>query len=324
MKKLLLFTIPAIILFACDRVENIYVPLPSTELDYSLYPGTQQDYEQNEWPTFTQNTNTDRNILIEDFTGHRCIFCPPAAELAKQLEDNNPGRVYAAAIHTGPEPYDPNWNNVAPGDFQTIVPPIYVHNFANDDGLQIGGYFGTMAGSAFTGNPRGTVSRIENSGQLTISPSNWQSICDAAVAANDLKVNIQAATNYYPSTRGLFLHTEIEVLDQSLTNELKTVVYLIEDSIVKPQKFPGGIDSLDYHHHNVMRGCIDGRPFGQVLDIKHMDVNGKYYFNYSYKVPEGPISQDGHLYDTSNMHLLIYVRDNVTDEIYHVVEQYFD
>ena len=129
MRKLLLFAIP-VILFSCDRVENIYTPLPSTDLNFDLYPGTEQQYFLNEWPTFTDNTNTDRNILIEDFTGHRCIYCPPAAELAAQLEANNPGRVFAAAIHTGPEPYNPNWNNVAPGDFQTIVPPIYIHNFA--------------------------------------------------------------------------------------------------------------------------------------------------------------------------------------------------
>lgn len=323
MKKLLIFTL-TVALFACDKVENIYPNAPSTELDYSLYPGTQEEYEQNEWPVFSENTNTDRNILIEDFTGHRCIFCPPAAELAKQLETNNPGRVYSAAIHTGPEPYNPNWNNVAPGDFQTVVPPIYIHNFANDEGLQIGAYFGTMAGSTFTGNPRGTVSRIASSGQYTLNPSNWQSEADAAVAANDLRVNIQAATNYYPSTRGLFLHTEIEIMDPTLSSELTTVVYLIEDSIIKPQKFPAGVDSINYYHHNVMRGCIDGRPFGQALDTKHLNANGKYYFNYSFKLPTGPISQDGHLYDSANMHLLIYVRDAVTEEIYHVIEKHFD
>jgi hypothetical protein len=56
------------------------------ELDTTLYPGNWADYVANEWPTFTANTNIDRNILIEDYTGHKCIFCPAAADLAHQLE----------------------------------------------------------------------------------------------------------------------------------------------------------------------------------------------------------------------------------------------
>lgn len=323
-KNIFFFILLGFGFLSCDKVENIYPYLPSTELDYSLYPGTQQDYEQNEWPTFTENTNTDRNVLVEDFTGHRCIFCPPAAELAKQLETSNPGRVFAVAIHTGPEPYDPNWNNVAPGDFQTVVSPIYIHNFANSEGLQIGAYFGGMAGTQFTGNPRGTVSRVLLGDQPTIGPADWTSKTAEVLAANTLKVNIQAEVNFYPSTSGLFLHTEIDVLDAGLSNDLYTVVYLVEDSLIKPQKFPGGIDSLDYQHHNVMRGCIDGRPFGQKLDASHLNENGKYYFNYSYKIPNGPVSGDNHQYDVSNMHLLIYVRDALTEEIYQVIEKHIE
>ena len=319
MKKVLfLLAIGIVGLSSCDKVENIYPQLPSTELDYGLYPGTQQDYESTEWPTFVANTNTDRNILVEDFTGHKCIFCPPAAELAKTLEDNNPGRVYATAIHTGPESYDPNWGGVAPGAFQTIAPPLYTHNFANDEGLQIGGYFGAdMPGSAFSGNPRGTISRIEDgSNQITLNPNNWTSALNTALAANDLKVNLQAESNFYPTLSGYFLHTEIEILDASLTNELNTVVYLVEDSIIKPQAFPSGVDSLLYVHRDIMRGCIDGRFKGQLLDANHLDANGKYYFNYSFALPAE--------YEPANMHVLIYVRDAVTEEIYQVIEQHIE
>lgn len=316
MKKIVIVSIIATLGFvSCDKVDNAYPSLPSTDLDYGLYPGGgQADYEATEWPTFGVNANANRNVLVEDFTGHRCVFCPPAADLAKTLEEDNIGRVYSTAIHTGPEPYNANWNGVAPGDFQTVVPPIYGHNFANDEGLKIGDYFGTAPGSAFVGNPRGTVSRIKDgSNQPTLGPADWTSAVNAALTTNDLKVNIQSAKNYYPSTRGLFLHTEIEILDASITNELRTVVYLIEDSIVSPQSFPGGIDSLTYVHREIMRGCIDARTFGQVIDTNSLDANGKYYFNYSYALPPA--------YNATNMHLLIYVRDAFTDEIYHVIKE---
>ncbi len=332
MKRILLIGLLATALLACDKVDNIYPKVVSTELNYDLYPGGDSaDYANNEWPTFTQNTNTQRNLLVEDYTGHRCVFCPPAAELAKQLESNNPGTVFSAAVHTGPEPFnETNWNatHIAPGDFQTVVPPTYIHNFANAEALQIGdrmGPNGVDPSSQFFGNPQGTVSRIKDgSNQITISPANWSSAVASALAANDLKVNIQAASNYYPSTSGLFLHTEIEIIDPTLTNDLYTVVYLLEDSIIKPQKFPSSVDSLNYLHHNVMRGCIDGRFLGQKLDAAHMQ-NGKYYFNYSYALPAGPeYTSDGHLYDDTNLHLLIYVRDAVTEEIYQVIKHDFN
>lgn len=332
-QSFLVLSVISALLFSCDKVENIYPVLPSTELDYDLYPdGDSAHYANNAWPSFSANTNSDRNILIEDFTGHRCVFCPPAAAEAKNIADNNPGRAFVAGIHAGPEPFDQedaaNWDGVAPGDFQTIVPPTWIHNFANKDGLQIGSYFGPSgfnAVSQFTGNPRGTISRIvDGTGQHTIHPSNWSAMATSVLTANDLKVNIQAASNFYSSTRGLFLHTEIEVLDPSLTNDLYTVVYLIEDTIVKPQKFPS-LDSLDYEHHDIMRGTLDGRPFGQKLDDSKLGTNGKYYVNYSVALPLGPFnSQDGHLYDYSNMHVLIYVRDAVTEEIYHVIKHKFN
>ena len=77
-----------------------------------------------------------------------------------------------------------------------------------------------------------------------------------------------------------------------------------------------GVDSLLYVHRDIMRGCIDGRFKGQLLDANHLDANGKYYFNYSFALPAE--------YEPANMHVLIYVRDAVTEEIYQVIEQHIE
>jgi hypothetical protein len=130
-----------------------------------------------------------------------------------------------------------------------------------------------------------------------------------------LKVNIQSAANYYASTRGMFLHTEIDVLDQSITDDLYTVVYLIEDTIVGPQKMPNNTDNLNYVHKEVMRDCIQSDWKGKQLTSANEVSPGKYRFDYIFELP----SQ----YDPANMHLLIYVRNAATEEIYHVVKQKF-
>lgn len=304
MKHILLlsFALLITILFnsSCNKVEHPYPEV--SDFDTTIYPGAWSEYETTIWPTFTVNTNTNRNVLIEDFTGHKCIFCPFAAELADSLEQANEGRIFVASLHTSP---------TGIGSFQELHEPLYTHDFTNPQGLEIGTYFGSLPGSAFVGNPYGSFSRLPINGQNVHNPNTWKSLTTSTLTANDLKVNIQGVLNYYDETKGFFLHTEVEKF-ASVTNDLAQVVYLIEDSIVKPQAFPGGVDSISYIHHNVHRGCIDGRAFGKTLTDADKDINGKYYVNYSYRIP----SQ----YNPANMHVLVYVFDKVTMEIYHVIK----
>jgi hypothetical protein len=289
---------------SCDKVKNPYPAVQSTDLDQSLYPGTWQDYLDNEWPVFAANANTGVNVLIEDFTGHTCNNCPPAAEIAHGLESTHEGRVFVASIHTGP---------TGIGSLQTVQMPDYPTDWTNAQGIEIGTFFGSQAGSAFQGNPRGTVNRVLRNEQLTEHPSAWTSRTNAILTANDLRVNLQSAANYYPSTRGVFLHTEIDPSPSSFTGEMAQVVYLIEDSIVGDQKMQDNTHNHEYIHRDVMRGCIDGRAFGRTLDAESLNENGKYYLNYSYKLPDQ--------YDPANVHLLIYVFDKSTYEVLQVIEQ---
>ena len=83
-------------------MKNPYPPEVNLELDTTLYPGLWSDYENNDWPIFSENTNTNRNVLIEDYTGHHCNNCPNAATIAHDIEVANPTRVFVASIHAAP------------------------------------------------------------------------------------------------------------------------------------------------------------------------------------------------------------------------------
>ncbi|MES2588876.1 MAG: Omp28-related outer membrane protein [Bacteroidota bacterium] len=299
MKNIFFIVLIAFSLASCDKVEHPFPP--SIELDTTIYPGNWSEYETTIWPTFDPNTNTNRNFLIEDFTGHKCIYCPLAAVEAEELEHEYPNRVFTASIHSGAEGL---------GSFQELHAPLYLHDFTNPQGLEIGKFFGSKPGSAFVGNPWGAVSRIPINGENTLMHSQWANKLANYYATNDLKVNIQAKLNYYDETKGFYLHTEIEKIG-TINTDLAQVVYLMEDSIIKPQSFPGGIDSLNYVHRNVQRNCIDGKAFGRTLSDADKKENGKYYIDYSYKIPLQ--------YNPSNMHLLVYVLDKVSLEIYQVI-----
>lgn len=324
MKKILFLSILASGLFmSCDKVENPYPQnAVSTSLDWSLYPDGDSAHYYNAglWPTFTANSNTLRNVLIEDFTGHQCVNCPNSTANMEQLIATNPSRIFGVAIHAGASGLS---------GFQYVNAELPEVLYC-PEGLELGKYFGNdMPGSNFTGNPAFNVNRIKATNQFTSGAGSAIANKTNTCLATPLKVNIQAVTNYFPSTRGLFLHTEVDKFDASLTSDLAVVVYVVEDSLVAkqlitptldPDGTPGDPNTPDgvveeYVHRDILRGTIDGRTFGKTLTAADLGSNGKYFLSYSYKLPAQ--------YEAENMKLYIYVYDKTTLEIYHVIEKHF-
>ena len=304
MRLLLFIFLFGFLFVSCDHVKNPYPPEVNLELDTTLYPGLWSDYI-NEWPIFSENTNTNRNVLIEDFTGHKCVFCPAAADLAHALHEADPSRVYIASIHAGPDGI---------GDFQSVSPPDYPLDFTNPEGVEIGLYFGENDGG-FPGNPRGTVNRFNN-GTIFQSPLQWTSMVNDQLSSNNLKINIQSELNYYEETKGAFLHVELDPVDANVSENLGITVYLLEDSLVGDQKMSDNSHNSNYIHRDIHRGNLNASAFGRPVSSE--DLNGdKYYINYSFVVPN---QLDGQ-YNASNMHLLIYAFNTETWEIYQVVKQ---
>jgi hypothetical protein len=310
MKKVLFITAIALgALTSCDKVENPYPPA-DLGISWGLYPnGDSLHYYTNVYTAFGANANVDRNILIEDFTGHTCNFCPAAAEEADDIKNENPGRVFVSGVHAGPN---------GTGTLQVLNPGAgYNTVFYNETTDELGNYFGNLwAGSLFTGNPFGTISRNgDENGTPMQGPQTWDPSAVALLTANDLKVNLQAQLNYFPSTRGVFLHVEADNIG-AVSNELRIVVQLHQDSLIAPQKLVDNSQDPNYVHHDILRATLDNKTFGQELDLEHMDANGKYYFNYAYELPAE--------YAADNAHVLIYIRDAVTEEIYHVIEKHIE
>jgi hypothetical protein len=298
----------ALVVFsACDKVEN---PIkPAILLDTNLHDGNWEDYP---WPTWTANTNTDRNVVIEDFTGHRCPNCPAAAYEAMMIEDANPGRVFVASIHASPTGLG-NFQNTA-SDCGTITNPDdeFCTVFYCDEGIAYGTAFGS--GFGFIGNPQGNINRISFEGSTMFQfKTEWVARVDEVLNANDLKVNIQAQSNYYPTTNGLFLHVETEFKQDLTGGSYNLVTYLIEDHA---EDFQDSMSVIveEYEHHNIFRGCLDGLEWGRPITGDYT-TGAKSYYDYSYEFPAGTIKED--------YHLLIYVYDLATYEILQVIKHEF-
>jgi hypothetical protein len=287
---------------SCDKVDNPYEKTVIIDLDTTLYNGLWSDYLENEYPTFSNNSNTNANVLIEDYTGHTCFNCPLAADVAHGLYESNPNRVFVVSIHTGPGNLSFQQSNPSNSKYYT--------DHTCPDGIAYGEEF--EAGFGFFGNPQGTVNRREGSGEMFSLTGTWQSRTEDILNANDLKVNIQSVFNYYPNSNGGYLHVEVE---KKTTDpiEMNTVVLVVQDSLVDWQKMPDNTDNEFYVHRDKHLGSIDDNPFG-VPTLTAVALSGdKKMLDYSYVLPQE--------IDRTNMHFLIYVYDKDTYEILQVIKK---
>jgi hypothetical protein len=287
---------------SCDRVEIAYRDIP--DLDSTYYPGVWGDYLINEWPTFEQNTNTLRNVLIDKFTGHNCTPCVTAADVVRGVADNHPHRVFYTSIHAGPggmtgfQTYNANANS-------------FYTNHTNVVGLAYGAYFQT--GFGFIGNP-GVLVNKELFGGATSAmfapASETENRVQQLIAQNDLRYNIQSTFRYFPETQGGYLHVEVEKLQED-NPDVDLVVYVLQDSLRDWQKLPsGGGDVPNYKHTKKHLGNIDNQVWGQRLNFSQSD---KVYKDYSFGKPSGV--------EPENIHFLIFVSDSESRVVYQVIKQ---
>ena len=287
---------------SCDKIT--YPTKIVTELDTALF--TDGQFAEYPWPVFAANTNTNRNVLIEDYTGHKCPNCPEAAEVAEALEIANPGRVFVTSIHTG-----------AGGDgfFQSVdvsctdQTQAFCYDFRTNEGNTYGEDFGS--GFGFIGNPQGTFNRAKfGTSDMFYFKSNWGANVNTLLNENDLKVNLQAEGNYYAASNGIYLHIQSEFIED-LTGNYNIVTYVVQNQIIEDQDVDGVFET-DYHHHNVFLGCIDGEAWGHAIGGTDPASGTKVQTDYSYVLPTGLTSTD--------IHFLTYIYDVNSFEILQVIK----
>lgn len=288
---------------ACDRVEN---PIPNDlgNYDISLFPGNYAT--EYSYPTFGTNTNTNLNVLLEDYTGHLCGNCPAGATIAKSIEDANPGRVFAMSVHAGAGGISGFQETHKPGDPDY---PKYNRDFTTDAGLT---YAVTING--LPANPYGMINRTAPAGSNPwISHGQWQQNVDALLQQNNLRANLQMVVNYYEETNALFVHVESENT-VALNGKYNLVIAVVAKEIIDWQKdyasFPADIEF--YHHHNVHIGNVNG-TWGEEVYNGTIAAGEKVRRDYTYVIPE---KFRGFEYAA-----VAYIMDATTYEILQVIEK---
>lgn len=175
----------------------------------------------------------DRKVLVEEFTGVRCVNCPAGASELENLRGIYGERLVVVSIHTGD--FAPPFSD-SRFDFRT----------AEGDALE-------KKLGAPLGYPTAVVNRKKFVGQtgLQVGRSLWAGlIADETKEASAVSFSIEKT--YNSSTRQFQISLKAV---ENVKDALKNVVFsamITEDNIVDTQETPSGKKS-DYKHRHVFR-----------------------------------------------------------------------
>ncbi len=187
-------------------------------------------------------TAENKNVVLEEFTGIHCGYCPDGHKRAQQIYDAHPDDVVLINIHTG------SYANPGAGepDFRTSFGTA----LANQSGL--------------TGYPSGTVNRHIFSGSHTaMGRGSWSGAADQILNQSSY-VNVALEATVDTQTREMTVNVEIYYTADSPQSYNYLNVALLQNNVEGPQAgsslnpdqvLPNG----NYNHMHMLRHLLTGQ-----------------------------------------------------------------
>ena len=214
-----------------------------------------------------------RQVLIEEFTGIRCVNCPAGSAAIEDLLAIHGEQLVAISIHAGFFASPPHDNS----DDDFITP----------EGNQIQTFLEEPLGY-----PTAVVNRTPVNGAMQQGLGDW-----AGSIANELtqepQVKIDLKTEYNDAGRQLGIDATLFGQD-NLTDggNLSLTVLLIENNIVDPQTTPDGLQD-DYVHKHVLREVITNTLGDPLTDA--LTPGTQQSFTFELELDEEYVAEETHV-----------------------------
>ena len=214
--------------------------------------------------TIVTTNPENRKVILEEFTGINCTFCPQGHVIAQTLQDNNPDNVFLVNIHSG--------------------------SFANPSGSQPD--FRTQWGQAIdnqsglAGYPAGTVNRQNfpgqeqgNAGTTALSRGAWTAAANTILAEQSyVNVGVNASLNV--QTNILTIDVEAYYTGNSPEATNKFNIAILQNNTLGPQV--GGNMGDNYNHQHRLIDLVTGQ-WG--VDITSTTAGSLYSNQFDYQLP---------------------------------------
>jgi hypothetical protein len=284
----------AFLLISCEE-EPPYINYnePATTIDTFFLKATVSPAQQ-------------KQALLEDVTGVKCVNCPDAAKIAKDLIDANPGRVNVISMHP------------LMSALNYFTSPI------TEDGHKSKYDLRTQAAADICVNilgvpnslPKGAIDRKKFTDQtdLLMDRTNWtpktnaQLLVPAPVNIN--LVLVDEINGKTVAANEIWLDVTIEYTE-AMTDTNYLTILLLEDSIVDVQEYTDYSQPVpvpgynnNYVHMHVMRGAMTAST-GDLINKKDAPLIPGRVFLKRYKyIVTNPI------WNRNHMHAVVFVHNN--------------
>ena len=277
MKRLLsavvvLIGITCLFLAGCDKIEGDFYQIVQNEDVTVTFP----DINPNE---------VYRKVLVEEFTGHRCTNCPQGHQILNELHNRYGDTLVTVGIHYG-----------------SLAKPIgsmYSYDFRTEAGTKIGDWYN------IDGIPAAIVNRQNVQGGWP--REQWASVIRELDRSN-VSAAVQLINEYDAASKTLKANVKVTTL-KAIDHQLRIVLFVLEDGIVKPQK-DGNQDIEDYVHNHVLR-CALTDAFGYVLAKDSWNSGDSETYAAS-------VSFDGHDWNPVNCQVVAALFDPNTSKVLQV------
>jgi hypothetical protein len=214
--------------------------------------------------TIVNTSPENRKVILEEFTGVNCTFCPQGHAIAQGLQNNNPGNVFLVNIHSGSYA---NPNGSQP-DFRTQ----WGEAIDNQSGLA--GYpAGTINRQNFPGQEQG------NAGTTALGRGQWVAAANVVLAEGSY-VNTAVNAVIDVQTNLMTIDVEAYYTGNSPQTTNKFNVAVLQNNTLGPQV--GGNMGNNYVHQHRLISMVTGQ-WG--VDINNTTTGSLYSNQFSYSIP---------------------------------------
>lgn len=191
--------------------------------------------------TFVPTTAQNKKVILEEFTGVNCVFCPQGHTIANAIKNADPNNVFLINIHVG--------GFATPGAGQPDFRTSFGTAIANQSGLT--GYpAGTVNRSVFAGLQQGAA------GTTAMSRNNWSSASTTTKGqASYVNVALQASINVQTNVLTVTVESYYTGTSPVATNKLN--VALLQNNTLGPQT--GGNMGNNYNHQHRLVHMLTGQ-----------------------------------------------------------------
>ncbi len=214
--------------------------------------------------TIVSTDPENKKVILEEFTGIYCVFCPQGHAIAQSIQDANPGEVFLINIHTGG----------------------YANPSGNDPDYRTPFGAAIAAQSNLVGYPAGTVNRhyfpgsAQNGGTGTaMSRGAWTARSNETLGlASYLNMAVEAEIDI--QTNEMIVHVEAFYTGSSPESTNKLNVALLQNNTFGPQT--GGNAGNQYRHMHRLIHLITGQ-WGD--DVSPTTAGSFIDRTYTYSIP---------------------------------------